>query len=145
MSSNRYSRRQGFQDSKGQKSIAKKVVVSYMYLDRMQGQTLEQWNNTEGRLLRWENIILNLNSLTVAQAIIEKIIVRYNHLDTDGNNMPKKSKWKYPPHLNHLSITWCKIVVMQLVRVVGFLDDNIFYIVFLDEKHQFYPTEPKNT
>lgn len=145
MSPRRYNRSQGNLGPKGKKTEAKKVVVSYIYLDRSQGQTLEKWDQTKGRLLRWENIIQRLNTLTVAQALQSRTIIPYNDLDTDDHNMPKKSKWKYPEHLRNKEITWCKIVIMQLVRVIGFLEDNVFYVVFLDEKHEFYPTEPKNT
>lgn len=145
MNSPRYQRQQGNKEPKGQKTTAKKVVISYIYLDRAQGQSLEQWDRTAGRLLRWENIVQRLNTLTVAQALAQQDIIKYNNLDADQFNMPKNSMWKYPAHLNHLKIVWCKIIVMQLVRVIGFMDDNVFYVVFLDEKHEFYPTEPKNT
>lgn len=145
MSSARFNRKQGDLQPKGRRIEAKKIVISYLYLDRAQGQTLEDWNRVEGLLLRWENIIHHLNTQTVAQALANQIIVRYNNLEVDESNMPKKSKWKYPKHLNHLDIVWCKIVIMQLVRVIGFLDDNVFYVVFLDQNHEFYPTEPRNT
>jgi hypothetical protein len=143
--SNRYLRKQGNRESKGSKADSKRVLVSYYYLDRSQGQTLEQWSKTEGRLLRWENIIQRLNNCNVQQAITQKIIIRYDKLEADIHNMPKKSKWKYPQTIISKDIIWCKIVVMQLVRVIGFMEDNIFYVVFLDEKHEFYPTEPNNT
>lgn len=145
MANNRYKRIQGGQEQKGKRTTSKKIVISYIHLDRTQGQTFEQWDTTKGRLLRWENIIQHLNTLTVSQALITGAIVKYNKIKVDIHNMPENSKWKYPKHLNNKDITWCKIVVMQLVRVIGFLDNNIFYVVFLDENHEFYPTEPKNT
>lgn len=145
MSLPRYQRQQGTKEPKGKKTTDKKVVISYIYLDRKQGQTLEQWDRAAGRLLRWENIIQRLNTLTVEQVLKQQVIIKYNNLDVDQFNMPKNSGWKYPAHLNPFNIIWCKIIVMQLVRVIGFMDDNVFYVVFLDEKHEFYPTEPKNT
>lgn len=140
---NKYKRHQGQQGPKGDKSTSKKIVVSYIYLDRSQGQTLEQWDKTPGRLLRWENIIQHLNTLTVEQALHTGIIIKYSKINVDKHNMPIKSKWKYPQHLNNKEIIWHKIVVMQIVRIIGFMDDNTFYVVFLDENHEFYPTEPK--
>ncbi len=145
MVTNRYKRSQGSREPKGSKRDAKKVVVSYYYLDRSQGQTFEKWDQTKGRLLRWENIIQSLNCRTVSQAIIEGIIVRYDNLDADQFNMPKKSKWKYPKNLTSKEIVWCKIEVMQKVRIIGFMEENVFFVVFLDENHEFYPTEPKGT
>lgn len=140
-----YKRRQGSLDSKGSKSLVKKIVVSYIHLDRAQGQTFEQWDKTKGRLLKWGNIVQHLNQQTLAQVLSSNLIIKYHYLDSNASNMPKKSKWKYPTHLAHVDIIWCKIMVMQLVRVIGFLEDNVFYVVFLDENHEFYPTEPKNT
>lgn len=137
-----YKRHQGNLESKGERAIAKKIALSYIYLDRSQGQTLEQWDLTAGRLLRWNNIGAHLNTLTVLQALQSKIIIKYDEIDVDIHNMPRKSKWKYPKHLSGKDIIWCKIVLMNKVRVIGFLEENIFYIVFLDENHEFYPTEP---
>jgi hypothetical protein len=143
---NRFKRKQGSQPEKGKKVESKKIILSYLHIDRAQGQTLEIWDKKEGRLLRWENMIQHLNTLTVQQALLSRVIVKYDDRDVlDVHNMPKKSNWKYPKHLGHKDIIWCKIVVMQLVRVIGFMEENIFYVVFFDEKHEFYPTEPKNT
>lgn len=141
MTFNNYKRKQGTLEPKGVKATLSKVVLSYLFLDRAQGQTLEQWDQTPGRLLRWNNIIQHLNTLTVQQALQTEAIIKYDSINVDAHNMPQKSNWKYPKHLNGKDIIWCKIVVMNLVRVIGFLEDNIFYIVFLDEKHEFYPTE----
>lgn len=145
MSIARYKRGQGSQEPKGEKLKTKKVLVSYIYLDRAQGQTFETWDKTPGRLLRWGNIVLSLNNSTILQAINNGIIIPYKNLDADKYNMPKNSKWKFPLTLNSKEITWCKIVLMNRVRVIGFIEEEIFYVVFLDENHEFYPTEPKNT
>lgn len=145
MGAGKYKRVQKQNPPKGSKADAKKVVISYLYLDRTQGQTLEQWDKAKGRLLRWNNIILKLNNCTPMQAFTQNIIIRYNDLDADLYNMPKKSKWKFPQTLISKEVVWCKIIIMQIVRVIGFLEDNIFYVVFFDEKHEFYPTEPKNS
>lgn len=141
MSTSRYSRNQGTQKSKGDKKNSKKVLVSYIYLDRSQGQTFEQWDKTEGRLLRWSNIVQQLNSLTVEQSL-RMVIIKYTDPGKFNiHNMPKKSKWNFPLTLNGKKIIWCKIVVMNLIRVLGFFEENIFYVVLLDENHEFYPTE----
>ncbi|MAY83609.1 MAG: hypothetical protein CMP59_05690 [Flavobacteriales bacterium] len=141
----KYLREQGSQADLQPKSKLKRVVVSYFYLDIKQGQTLEKWDETPGRLLKWEKLITQLNSRTIRQAITDRIIIVYKDLDADIHNMPKKSKWKFPEALKGKDITWCKIEVMQKVRVIGFMEDNIFYAVFLDEDHEFFPTEPRNT
>jgi len=141
LANNKYKRAQGHLEDKGEKVSYKKVLISYIYLDRAQGQSLEQWDQTPGRLLRWNNVIQNLNSLTIQQALHNKIIIKYDKIDVDVHNMPRKSKWKYPQHLKDKNIIWCKIVLMNLVRIIGFLEDNIFFVVFLDENHEFYPTE----
>jgi hypothetical protein len=140
---NNYKRIQGGFEPKGEKSASKLILISYIYLDRAQGQTFEMWDLTKGRLVRWENLIQHLNTLTVQKALQTEKIVKYLNPELRSPNMHKNSKWKFPAHLLDKDFIWCKIVVMNLVRVIGFLEDNIFYVVFLDEKHEFYPTEAK--
>lgn len=138
-----YKRVQGEQEPKGEKSASKLILISYIYLDRAQGQTLEIWDLTKGRLVRWGNLVQHLNTLTIQKALQTKTIVKYLNPELRSPNMHKDSKWKFPTHLIGKDFIWCKIVLMNLVRVIGFLEDNIFYVVFLDEKHEFYPTEAK--
>ena len=141
MGFDKYKRSQGNLEEKGEKSKVKLVVVSYIYLDRAQGQTFEVWDQTEGRLVRWNNIIMHLNSLNVQQALLSGSIIKYNNPEIKSPNMPRKTKWKFPQHLSGKDFVWCKIVVMNRVRDIGFFEDNIFFVVFLDENHEFYPTE----
>lgn len=143
MATDRYKRKQGQLEPKGEKNGSKLIVISYIYLDRAQGQTLEQWDKTEGRLVRWGNIVQHLNTMNVTHALHSSAIIKYLNPVLKSPNMHKKSKWKFPINLQEKDFVWCKIVVMNLVRVIGFLDENIFFVVFFDENHEFYPTEAK--
>lgn len=63
-------------------------------------------------------------------------------------DFPKSSAFKHPPHVPE-DVWWGRFRVDNDTRLVGFvvpdtlnqnneLDCNTFYVVFLDEKHQFY-------
>jgi hypothetical protein len=134
----------GAKGSKGQP----KVLVSYEKLDITQGQTLREWGNENALLLKLSEIIAILNKLTYSQAITNGIIIDYAVTDSskfNSNGMPKSSKWPYPKHLTTKNVNWCKIRLGSTRRVIGYMITNVFYIVYLDKDHKFYPTEPRNS
>jgi hypothetical protein len=145
---NSYNRAQGNWGKKGSKEDALKVLLSFEYLDITQGQTLKQWSDNGDLLLKLTEMSAILNKLTYSQAIIQKHIIEYNIDDNtkfSASNMPLVSAWKYPKGLLNKKVKWCKIRLGSTRRVIGYMDNNIFYVVFLDKDHEFYPTEPNNT
>ncbi|RJE72759.1 hypothetical protein [Reichenbachiella sp. MSK19-1] len=142
-----YSRSQGNWQGKGGKDQSK-VLMSFEKLDITQGQSLREWNNEGDLLLKLTEINATLNKTTYSRAITDGIIEEYDIHDSSKfstNNMPKSSKWKYPLTLTDKNVKWCKIRLGSTRRVIGYLEKDVFYIVFLDKDHQFYPTEPNNT
>ncbi len=136
-----YNRSQGQGERRGSKSEPK-VVLSFEYLDIQQGQTFKQWND-KNDLLKLQELGLVLNKTTVGQALAEQIIIQYNIADSkkwNENNMPKVSKWKYPTTVPRNDIPWSKIELGRKLRVIGYLETNIFYVIFLDNSHQFFPS-----
>lgn len=135
-----YNRSQGQQGVRGSKKEPK-VVLSFEYLDIQQGQTFKQWNDNND-LLKLQELGLALNKLTVSQSLAKQIIIQYNTADKKWNahNMPKVSKWKYPNTLQRTDVPWSKIELGRKLRVIGYLENNIFYVVFLDNAHQFFPS-----
>jgi hypothetical protein len=117
-------------------------VLSFEYLDIQQGQTFKQWNDKDD-LLKLLELGLTLNKLTVGQALAQQIIIQYDIEDKqkwNKHNMPKVSKWKYPTTVPSIDIPWSKIELGRKLRVIGYLETNIFYVVFLDNNHQFFPS-----
>jgi hypothetical protein len=136
-----YGRSQGQEGRRGSK-IKPKVVLSFEYLDIQQGQTFKQWNDKKD-LLELQELGQRLNKLTVGQALAEQIIIQYdieNKRKWNTHNMPKVSKWKYPTTAPRIDIPWSKIELGRKLRVIGYLETNIFYVVFLDNNHQFFPS-----
>ncbi len=69
------------------------------------------------------------------------------------NKFPVNSEFERPKHVP-LDVSWARFRLEGDMRLIGFvisketaqkydLNPNIFYIVFLDEKHQFYKTQIK--
>ena len=84
-----------------------------------------------------------LNKLTVAKALAEQHIIEYDISDKkkwNKNNMPKVSKWKYPKTVPRDNVPWSKIRLGSKLRVIGYLEINVFYVVFLDNGHDFFPS-----
>lgn len=138
-----YSRRQGEKGRRGSKKDPK-VVLSFEYLDIQQGQTSKEWND-KNDLLKLQEYMQVLNKTTVGQALAKQLIIQYDTEDSrkwNNQNMPKVSKWNYPTTVPRKDIRWCKIELGRKLRVIGYLDLNVFYVVFLDNNHQFFPSSP---
>jgi hypothetical protein len=136
-----YIRGQGQEGKRGSKG-GPKVLLSYEYLDIQQGQTFKQWND-KNDLLKLQELGQTLNRLSVNRALADQIIIQYNIADEkkwNQNNMPKVSKWKYPNTVQRSDVAWSKIELGRKLRVIGFFEENIFYVVFLDNNHQFFPS-----
>jgi len=73
------------------------------------------------------------------EAINKKIIKKY------GEFPPKdKSDFAYPVYL-HPGVCWVAIHIEGKKRVAGYIEDNVFYIIFLDKDHGFWISEKKHT
>lgn len=101
------------------------------------GQTYEEWQVKE--LLAY---------------MLEKFgyICDYNRIEAEQNkfinvygDFPKSSKF-YNPFPNS-DLEWAVIMNIkgQRPRVAGYLERHVFYVVFLDEEHVFFPSNKRNT
>jgi hypothetical protein len=136
-----YNRSQGQEENRGSKKDPK-VVFSFEYLDIRQGQTLKDWSINDD-LLKLAEMGQCLNKLTVSQALVQKLIIQYDTTDTakwTKNNMPKVSKFEYPTTVPRENIPWSKIELGRKLRVIGYLELNVFFVVFLDNEHKFFPS-----
>ncbi len=57
---------------------------------------------------------------------------------------PDKSDFYHPKHIPE-DIAWCSMHIQGKECVIGYFEDNVFYVVFLDKDHRFWITEKKNT
>lgn len=100
------------------------------------GQTWDEWHEKNPKMIvDLLKKFKHLGTLNTNQAKEEKSLSVYGPF-------PPDSKFKCPEHLKHVS-TWGVIRRFSgLSRVPGFYDgQGVFNIVFLDQNHEFWPSE----
>jgi len=114
------------------------IVVSFKDLDRNQGQGFKEWED-EKLLALLNERLSQLGQKTVRQAISEHIIKQYSK-----EHFPPNSKFTPPKHVRQ-GVTWCSMHIKGKECVIGYFEDNIFHVVFLDKHHEFWPSDKKHT
>ena len=75
----------------------------------------------------------------MSQAQNQKLIKIYSKVD-----FPPNSEFKHPKHVKD-GVKWASFHIQGKPCVIGYVEDNIFSIVFLDKEHKFWKTKKKNT
>lgn len=106
---------------------------------KAEGESIKEWNDL---------------------GLLEKLFLRMKYIGQHSVHIVKQMKWikeytkvSFPPDSlfsepKHVSnVVWA---VMHLTDdskevVVGFIENDIFYIIFLDKEHNFWPSPKKNT
>jgi len=130
------------EEKKG-RSIRELLTFSFKDFDQSQPkkspETLEMWSK-EGLLPKLFDRLTHLAKLTRSEAVNKKQIKEYGQFpDKD------KTEFSLPSHVPP-GVNWSAI--MQLggkIRVVGYVIENTFYIVFLDSEHRFFLYNLKHT
>ncbi len=101
------------------------------------GQSYKEWEKEELLNYAIEKFghICNVNRIEAEQ---QKFIKVYG-------DFPKNSEFKNP--FPDIELNWAVVMKIngQKGRIAGYINGHIFYVVFLDSDHQFYPSEKKNT
>jgi hypothetical protein len=114
------------------------IVLSFHDFDRNQGQSFDLWE--QEKILALAICKLHeICNLTRLEVINKGIIKEYPQ-----GIFPPNSEFVHPKHIP-LDNAWCSIHIQGKECIIGYFDDNIFYIVFLDKDHKFWITEKKNT
>jgi len=114
------------------------IVLSLKDFDRNQGQSFDEWEE-EKLLALAVSKLREVCQLTVGQATSQQIIKPYTKV-----GFPPESEFEHPKHVLP-DVIWCSMHIQGKECVIGYFEDNIFNIVFLDKDHQFWITEKKNT
>jgi hypothetical protein len=114
------------------------IVLSFKDFDRNQGQSFEDWEQ-DSLLSLAVNRLREICQLTVGQATAQQIIKPYTKV-----GFPPESAFTHPKHILP-DVTWCTIHIQGKECVIGYFEDNIFHVVFLDKNHEFWITKKKNT
>ena len=114
------------------------VVLSFKDFDRNQGQSFQEWEE-EKLLALAVSKLREVCQLTVGQATAQQVIKPYTKV-----GFPSESGFEHPKHVLP-DVTWCSMHVQGKECVIGYFEDNIFQVVFLDKDHEFWKTQKKNT
>ena len=108
------------------------------------GQSLEDWNK-EGLLLDLNEKVKEFSKKTKSELLKDKTLAVYKEF-------PNNSHFKYPKSIpNSSQVEWARLTITGRRRLAGFFSEgadresDIFYAVFLDKNHDFYPVEKKHT
>lgn len=100
------------------------------------GQSLQTWAS-DGLLGPLITKLHHISTVNITELQTQKSITNYR-----GFPPPEKTHFVCPDDLSE-DDSWGVIrnIGGQKQRVAGFLRDNIFYMVFLDRDHKFWPSE----
>ncbi|MCF8374356.1 MAG: hypothetical protein K9H64_22225 [Bacteroidales bacterium] len=135
-----YTREQGRRNAIGNKQ--RKITFSFskhIKDDKGIGQSIEEWE----RLGLLKPLILRMKNLgqhTTLAVRQYNWIKEYHKVD-----FPPHSEFAEPKHVT--GVTWAVMHITDNSKevVVGYIEEDVFYIIFLDKDHKFWPSELKNT
>lgn len=115
-----------------------KIIISFCFskIDKTQGQTIEEWEQL-GLLSTFIIKTQQISNMEYQQALAQQLIKQYTKV-----GFPENSEFIEPRHVT--PTYWAVIHITQNSKevVVGYLDENnVFYIIFLDKEHKFWPTD----
>lgn len=110
-------------------------LISFRYMDRNQGQTLDEWQE-DGILARAIDKLRNYCCGPLKSHVGNGLVVY--------GNFPKESEFEQPDHVPE-DAEWARIHITGTQVVAGYVNKNVFNVVFLDKNHGFYITKKKHT
>ncbi|MDX2281116.1 MAG: hypothetical protein NW218_16130 [Saprospiraceae bacterium] len=114
------------------------IVLSFKNFDINQGQSFDDWE-AEQLLSVAINKLRALCQYTIPQATNAGMLKIYTKVP-----LPPESGFEHPKHIPP-DIDWCSMHIGNKPCVIGYFEDNIFQIVFLDKEHEFWISKKKNT
>ena len=117
----------------------RKIKFCFTKLDRNQGQSIKQWEAL-GLLSTFLERTQTIGQMSTTEAFASQSIKQYTKVD-----FPPDSKFKKPNHIPDVTYSVIHITPNSKEVVVGYVENDVFYIVFLDKDHHFWPSKLKNT
>lgn len=105
-------------------------VISFRHLDKTQGDTLNEW----------ESINILAKAIDVLAGYCNRsLITQQDKKFTIYGGFPPKCKtyFRHPDHVPE-DAQWARIHITGKQIIAGHVVRNIFFVVFLDNKHQFW-------
>lgn len=120
------------------KKRGRNIVFSFRDFDRSQGQDFYQWQDEKLLALALDKLS-QLSQFTIQEAQQRQLLKIYTKTE-----FPPKSGFKYPKYLNE-GVLWASFHVQGKECIIGHIEEEVFFIVFLDKDHEFWITEKKHT
>lgn len=130
---NRYERHVGSRAAAGVKK--RTISFSWEKLDINQGQSIKEWEN-EGLLSQLCERMRQVGQNEATVALAQQLIKQYTQV-----GFPPNSEFTIPKHVSPTYWGVMHITPSSKEVVAGYIENDIFYIVFLDKDHKFWPTK----
>lgn len=128
-----YLREQGKREAQTKK--VRKITFSLIELIiTAEGQSLEEWEKL-GLLSTMNKRLQFVGQYSCQEALQKKYLKQYTKV-----KFPPDSKFTEPKHITGVDWSVMHITTNSKEVVVGFIKDDVFYIIFLDKNHEFWPT-----
>lgn len=137
--------------------IGDRCKFNFSYFDNSQdaGQDFKDWTNEQ--IVKMLEKLKEYSKKSLHQLTLMKIGSGKQHVLEVYGSFPRKSDFTHPKHIPH-QVSWARFRLEKTVRLIGFvipkeyigkavgkskkvLDDNTFYVVFLDRDHRFYKSK----
>lgn len=128
-----YDRIKGSRKAKGPKK--RTITFSWEKFLTNQGQTTKEWEN-EGLLSEFCEMMRQISQYDTAQALALQMIKQYTKV-----GFPPDSGFKEPKHVSPQFWAVIHIKPNSKAVVVGYIEIDVFYIVFLDKEHLFWSSD----
>jgi hypothetical protein len=129
---NQYERLQGKRPAVGNQPVS--ISFSWAKLDPTQGQTIKEWEDVK-LLAKFDEKLRQIGQLSKEEALAKQLIKIYPDFSFSEN-----SNFQEPNHINPPE-NWAVIHIQSKEVVAGYLEGDVFYIVFLDKNHDFWKTD----
>jgi hypothetical protein len=111
---------------------SKPLFISFKYYDPKQGQTFNQWEAEQILAQALETLRGYCRRASIDDCKSDKFTIY--------GAFPMKSEFTHPRHVPP-DAQWTRIHVNGKQCIIGHVFKNIFYLVFLDKDHKFWPTD----
>lgn len=125
-------RKQGNRKAVGPKK--RSVTFSWEKLDITQGQTVKEWEASTFLSVLCERM-RQIGGYTTEQVLANQMIKQYTKV-----GFPPDSDFKEPQHVSPAYWGVIHITPKSKEVVAGYLEEDVFYIIFLNQEHKFWPT-----
>lgn len=113
------------------------LKFAFAYFSRTQLYPFKYWEEN-GLLADALDCLVNLANSSVHE------LKRDQRLKIYGPNIPKGSAFKQPRNIPGTAC-WASLRLTGKRRLIGFMEQQCFQLVFLDPEHKFYPSPKKHT